>query len=175
VWGRATRPSFFSEQTVRSRLAVETGGTPPPQSRSIGIRDLGGSHRQVFGFKGLTGKVFMNQRLKLSKSAENWFGEASRAVLVDRRASKLPQSDLYRCARRGLSQWISITDGWDEKGVCPGPDSSPSFGPATSRNTTVALPTQHPHIRNELECVGHRLLSRHTRPSHINIILYYVL
>jgi hypothetical protein len=35
----------------------------PPFFRSFGIRDLGGGSRQVFGFKGLAGKVFKNQRL----------------------------------------------------------------------------------------------------------------
>jgi hypothetical protein len=54
----------------------------PPFFRSFGIKDLGGGSRQVFGFKGLAGKVFKNQRLKLSKSAENGFGAVSRAVLV---------------------------------------------------------------------------------------------
>src|SRR5208283_1278737 len=39
-----------------------------------------------------------------SKSAENGFG-----------AVKLLQSDLYRRARRGLSQWISSRGGGDEK------------------------------------------------------------
>jgi hypothetical protein len=43
----------------------------------------------------------------LSKSTENGFGAVSRAVLVHGRSSKLPQSDLYRRARRVLSQWIS--------------------------------------------------------------------
>jgi len=43
----------------------------------------------------------------LSKSAENGFGAASRAVLVDGYTSKLPQSDLYRHALRVLCQWIS--------------------------------------------------------------------
>jgi hypothetical protein len=59
----------------------------------------------------------MNQRLNLSKSAENGFGAVSRAVLVDGYTSELPQSDLYRhgCARRVLSQWISISGGSDEK------------------------------------------------------------
>jgi hypothetical protein len=33
----------------------------PPFLRSFGIKDLGGGHRQVFGFKGLAGKVFKNQ------------------------------------------------------------------------------------------------------------------
>jgi hypothetical protein len=55
----------------------------PPFFRSFGIKDLGGGSCQVFGFKGLAGKVFKNQWLNLSKSAENWFGAASRAVLVD--------------------------------------------------------------------------------------------
>jgi hypothetical protein len=82
----------------------------PPFFRSFGIKDLGGGSRQVFGFKGLAGKVFKNQCLKLSRSAENGFGAVSRAVWVGGRISKLPQSDLYRyrCARWGLSQWISI-------------------------------------------------------------------
>jgi hypothetical protein len=30
---------------------------------------------------------------------------------VDGHSSKLPQSDLYRCARRGLCQWILCDDG----------------------------------------------------------------
>jgi hypothetical protein len=55
----------------------------PPFFLSFGIKDLGGGSRQVFGFKGLAGKVFKNQRLRLSKSAENGFGAASRVVLVD--------------------------------------------------------------------------------------------
>jgi hypothetical protein len=56
---------------------------PTPFFRFFGIKDLGGGYCQVFGFKGLAGKVFMNQRLKLSRSAENGFGAVSRAVLVD--------------------------------------------------------------------------------------------
>src|SRR5208282_2247537 len=35
-------------------------------------------YRQVFEFKGLAGKVFKNQRVNLSKSAENGFGAVSR-------------------------------------------------------------------------------------------------
>ena len=104
-------------------LTVWQGGTPP----SFGIKDLEGSTRQVFGFKGLAAKVFKNQRLNLSKSAENGFGAVSRSVFVDRRASKLPQSDLYRHAPRGLSQSVSITDGCDEKGVCPVPEFLSEF------------------------------------------------
>jgi len=38
------------------------GGTPPPP-RSIGIMGLGRKSRQVFGFKGLIGKVFRNKGL----------------------------------------------------------------------------------------------------------------
>src|ERR1017187_9707089 len=83
----------------------------PPFPRSCGIKDLGGSPCQVFGSKGLAGKVFKNQRLNLSKSSENGFGAVSRLVRVDRRTLKLPQSDLYRHALRGLSQWISIAVG----------------------------------------------------------------
>jgi hypothetical protein len=45
----------------------------------------------------------------LSKSTENGFGAASRAVLVDGRASKLPQSDFYGRARRVLSQCFSLS------------------------------------------------------------------
>ena len=74
----------------------------PPSPRSFGIIGLGGKFHQVFEFKGLAGKVFQNQRLRLSKSAENGFGAVSRAVLVDGYTSELPQSDLYRGARRGL-------------------------------------------------------------------------
>jgi hypothetical protein len=55
----------------------------PPFLRSFGIKDLGGGSRQVFGFKGLDGKVFKNQRVSSSKSSENGFGEASRTVLAD--------------------------------------------------------------------------------------------
>ena len=51
----------------------------PPSPRSFEIMGLGGKSRQVFGFKGLASKVFQNQRLRLSKSAENGFGAASRA------------------------------------------------------------------------------------------------
>ncbi|MGD0793608.1 MAG: hypothetical protein ABR920_17735, partial [Terriglobales bacterium] len=40
----------------------------PPSPRSFGIIGLGGNSRQVFEFKGLIGKVFHNQRLRLSKS-----------------------------------------------------------------------------------------------------------
>jgi len=37
-------------------------GYPTPLfPRSIGIKDLGGGSRQVFGFKGLADKVFKNQ------------------------------------------------------------------------------------------------------------------
>ena len=43
----------------------------------------------------------------MSKSAENGFGAASRYVSVDGRASKLPQSELYCCARGVVSQSIS--------------------------------------------------------------------
>jgi hypothetical protein len=35
----------------------------PPHPRSSGIIDLGGKSRQVFGFKGLRGKVFRNKEL----------------------------------------------------------------------------------------------------------------
>lgn len=52
----------------------------PPFSKII---ELGGNSRHVFGFKGLKGEVFQNQRLTLSKSAENGFEAASRAGLVD--------------------------------------------------------------------------------------------
>ncbi len=111
---------------------------PPLPPRSFGIIVLGGDSRQIFGFKGVAGKVFQNQQLTLSKSAENGFGAVSRAERsfaslrisaagsplrlrsgsppLDASTSKLPQSDLNRHARRVLSQWISITDGCDEKG-----------------------------------------------------------
>ena len=35
----------------------------PPSPRSFGIIELGGKSRQVFGFKGLIGKVFRNKDL----------------------------------------------------------------------------------------------------------------
>ena len=73
----------------------------------------------------------------MSKSAENGFGAASRCVLVDGHSSKLPQSDLYRRAGWGLCQWISITDGCDEKSrklqigsiICPDRRSTDRYSP----------------------------------------------
>ena|SRR5208337_1093646 len=93
-----TPPERFAhterDQAVESHLsrnAKGTGirpqalreGTPSPLPRSFGIKDLGGISRQIFEFKGLAGKVFKNQRLKLSRSAENGFGAVSRAALED--------------------------------------------------------------------------------------------
>jgi len=53
----------------------------------------------VFDSKGLTSKVFENKRLKLSKSAENSFGAASRAVLGDGRTPNCPNLETlsHRC------------------------------------------------------------------------------
>ncbi len=101
----------------QSRLLATREVTTPPSPRSFGIMGLGKNSRKIFEFKGLTGKVFENQSFRLSKSAENGFGAASRAVLVDGYTSELPQPDLYRyrCARQVLSQWISITGDFDER------------------------------------------------------------
>lgn len=71
---------------------------------SFRIIDLAKNCFQIFGFKGLAGKIFQNQRLRLSKSTENGFGAASRCVLVDGRNSKLPQSKFYYRARWVVSQ-----------------------------------------------------------------------
>jgi hypothetical protein len=60
-------------------ITIEYGYPPPPLA--IGIIGLGGNYRQIFEFKGVIGKVFINQGVRLSKSAENRFGAASRAVL----------------------------------------------------------------------------------------------
>ena len=57
-------------------------GVPPLPPRSSGIMELGGNSRQVFGFKGLTAKVFENQQVRLSNSAESGFGAISGAVLM---------------------------------------------------------------------------------------------
>ena len=116
------------------------GGYPyPPISRSLGIKDLGGGSRQVFGFKGLARKVFKNQRLSERSFAppphRAKSGRAgdpgplrisaagsplrlrSGSRPLNASTSELPQPDLYlyRCARGALSQWISITGGSDEK------------------------------------------------------------
>jgi len=82
---RAPSPAAvdFGCAVTEFRPVCATTTPTPPFFRSFGIKDLGGGSRQVFGFKGLAGKVFKNQRVILSKSAENWFGAASRAVLVD--------------------------------------------------------------------------------------------
>ncbi len=48
-------PSAVDSDYVLARIYYY----PPP--RSFGIKDLGGSPRQVFGFKGLACKVFKNQ------------------------------------------------------------------------------------------------------------------
>src|SRR5271157_2552873 len=45
-------------------------GGYPPSPRSIGIMGLGGKSRQVFGFKGLIGKVFRNKGLGVLNSTD---------------------------------------------------------------------------------------------------------
>jgi hypothetical protein len=92
---------------------------PPPPPRSFGIIGLGRNSSQIFEFKGLIRKIFRNKDLGCQRALKIGLGAASRAVLVDGYTSKLPQSDLYRHARRVLSQWISITDGCDERGNVP--------------------------------------------------------
>jgi hypothetical protein len=47
----------------------------------MGIKDLGGKSCQVFGFKGVRGKVFIKHRVTMSNCLENEFGAASRPVL----------------------------------------------------------------------------------------------
>src|ERR1035441_4380689 len=51
-----------------------------PSHRAFGIIDLGRNSRQVFGFKGLTGKVFWNKDLSCQRALKMGFGAASRAV-----------------------------------------------------------------------------------------------
>jgi hypothetical protein len=115
----------------------------PPFFRSFGIKDLGGGSRQVFGFKGLTSKSLRTNnlagdpspsaspRVRISvtgsrsstPSRENRArrGSRLRSRLLNGSTSKLPQSDLYRyrCGWRVLSQFISLTGGWDERGNVP--------------------------------------------------------
>ncbi len=85
---------------------------PIPRNTAYGLRR---KSPQVFGFKGVASKVFESQRLRLSKSAENGFGAVSRAVLV----CDVPQNcpNQISIVARGwvLSQWISTTNGCDEK------------------------------------------------------------
>ena len=93
------------------------GSGTPPFFWSFGIKDLGGGSRQVFGFKGLAGKVFKNQRLNLSRSGENGVWGSFEGHLDSgtdlETAPVRPHS--YRGARWVLSQWISSADGGDQK------------------------------------------------------------
>src|SRR5208337_1092981 len=70
-----------------------------------------------------------------SKSAENGFG-----------AVKLLQSDLYRRARRVLSQWISIRSGGDEKSQNLNRDVE--WNPTLAQRTRKdGVPGQPPFLR----------------------------
>jgi len=93
----------------------------PPFFRSFGIKDLGGGARQVFGFKGLAGKVFKNQRLRLPKSAQNGFGAVSRTVLVDWLETAPIRSLWSRAA--GLKS-MDFDQGWRTSPLKPKPGLS---------------------------------------------------
>jgi hypothetical protein len=56
-----------TSSTSGSRLMMLTNqyGGYPPSPRSFGIMELGGNSCQIFGFKGLAGKFFKNQRLSV--------------------------------------------------------------------------------------------------------------
>ena len=93
---------------------METGVPPLPL---IGIIELQAKTLKILEFKGPVAKIFRNKDLSCQRAMKMVLGQFRGAVLVDRRASKLPQSESlrYRCALRFLSQWISITSGFDEK------------------------------------------------------------
>ena len=51
------------------------GGGTPPSPRSFGIIGLGGKSRQVFGFKGLIGKVSRNKDLACQRALKMGLGQ----------------------------------------------------------------------------------------------------
>src|ERR1035437_2551682 len=99
----------------------------PPSPRSFGIIELGGKSRQVFGFKGLIGKVFRNKDLICQIALKMGLGQL-------RGPSWLTGAPLTTPIRSSLSRmagWMSVMDGpdvCDERGgssdcrkrpVCP--------------------------------------------------------
>ena len=58
---------FWSEGSLYpdfpAYYSLVTGGTPP-SPLSIGIIELDGNSRKIFGFKGLIGKIFRNKDLR---------------------------------------------------------------------------------------------------------------
>jgi hypothetical protein len=128
VWGRAPRPSKPSassappsgaipnhdeQDSLRCKLRRGCAYLPIGTERknlllrSFGIIELGGKSRQIFGYKGLICKIFRNKDLRLSKSAENGFGAASRSVLGDGHTSDCP-NQITIVAQGGLE----VCDAW---------------------------------------------------------------
>jgi hypothetical protein len=73
---------------------------------------LGRNSCQVFGFKGLTRKVFENQSFRLPMSPENGFGAVSRTVLVDGTPHNCPNQEFTIARARfeihdGITAWFA--------------------------------------------------------------------
>jgi hypothetical protein len=79
-------------------LCVYFGLRTPLPPRSFGIMGLGNNSRQVFGFKGLAGKVFINHRFSSRAGTENGLGQLRAASQADELSSALPQSSFKYCA-----------------------------------------------------------------------------
>ena len=77
-------------------------GTPPPL-RSSGIMELGGKFRQVFGFKGVTGKVFRNKELRDLNTENVLLSSFIAPTLVPRFTSPPPPESARQ--NEGRSRW----------------------------------------------------------------------
>src|SRR5260370_29929304 len=90
-----------------------------PFLRYIRIMGLAGNVRKVFKNNELYGKSSGIRNLGCQRALKMVLGQLRGPSLWADDTSKLPQSDLYRHARRVLCQWISITGGCDERGNVP--------------------------------------------------------
>jgi hypothetical protein len=79
-----------NHRRIFRRLPFSYWGVPP-LPRSFGIIGLGGKSRQVFGFKGLTGKVFRNKDLGCQRALK-WVWGSFEGRLGRRTHFSLPQS-----------------------------------------------------------------------------------
>jgi hypothetical protein len=93
---------------------VETGVPPLPL---IGIIELRAKILKILEFKGPIVKIFRNKDLSCQRALKIGLGQLRGPSLWTDAPRNCPNQNLYRyrCALRFLSQWISITGGFDEK------------------------------------------------------------
>ena len=89
---------------------METGVPPLPL---IGIIELQAKTLKILEFKGPVAKIFRNKDLSCQRAMKMVLGQFRGAVLVDRRASKLPQSEsLSLSLRTTVLKSMDFDHGW---------------------------------------------------------------